>query len=92
MQAQPALWHDYETNGFPEWAPKALRGDILFIGRQRPFNQNSHETLAPRGDLPPAPPNKRARAALCYMMAREEVEPYWYPQQENMVITDVLHG
>eukprot|EP00975_Prorocentrum_lima_P003167 697912-Prorocentrum_lima.AAC.1 len=25
-------------------------------------------------------------------MAREEVEPYWYPQQEPMVSTDVLQG
>eukprot|EP00975_Prorocentrum_lima_P029857 6263956-Prorocentrum_lima.AAC.1 len=92
MQAQPALWHDYDANGFPEWAPRALRGDILLIGGRHPYDQNSHENMQQVQDPSPVPPSKRARVAMCYMMAREEVEPYWYPEPALMVTTDLLQG
>eukprot|EP00975_Prorocentrum_lima_P061961 12882891-Prorocentrum_lima.AAC.1 len=72
MQEQLALWHDYEMNGFPEWAPKALRGDILLIGGHSPWEQNSHANVQLQPALKHIPPEKRARAAACYMLAREE--------------------
>eukprot|EP00975_Prorocentrum_lima_P025285 5308120-Prorocentrum_lima.AAC.1 len=74
MHAHTALWHDYDAEGFPEWAPKSLRGDILLIGGHRPWEQNSHEIARGAEEPIPVPPEKRARAAVCYMMATEEVE------------------
>eukprot|EP00975_Prorocentrum_lima_P018219 3840026-Prorocentrum_lima.AAC.1 len=45
MHAQPALWHDSERDGFPEWAPKALKGDIRLIGGHQPWEQNSQRKV-----------------------------------------------
>eukprot|EP00975_Prorocentrum_lima_P050588 10594720-Prorocentrum_lima.AAC.1 len=76
MHAHTALWHDYDADGFPEWAPTSLRGDILLIGGHRPAEPNSRGILSGAEDPIPVPPEKRARAAVCYMMAADIVEPY----------------
>eukprot|EP00975_Prorocentrum_lima_P035101 7376374-Prorocentrum_lima.AAC.1 len=81
-----------KPTAFPSGLHKHCVETFFSLADSNPSIKNSHAVAAQKEDHPAAPPNKRARAAICYMMAREEVEPCWYPRQENMVTTDVLQG